>query len=95
MILACSCISSGVSGSRQERKDTTQRLGILSFRPEGPLFYANVERMEDLVSGIWESRRAQLAGVLRSRSGSTKWRFPPVLWLGGRNAEHSLHTEST
>ena len=31
----------------KERTDTTQRPGILSFRPEGPLFYANVERMEE------------------------------------------------
>lgn len=31
----------------QERRDTEQRPGILAVRPEGPLFYANIERLED------------------------------------------------
>ena len=30
----------------QERRDTEQRPGILAVRPEGPLFYANIERLE-------------------------------------------------
>ncbi|CAL1150841.1 unnamed protein product [Cladocopium goreaui] len=31
----------------KERRDTEQRPGILAVRPEGPLFYANIERLEE------------------------------------------------
>ena len=34
------------SAKCQERRDTEQRPGILAVRPEGPLFYANIERLE-------------------------------------------------
>lgn len=30
----------------QERRDTEQHPGVLAVRPEGPLFYANTERLE-------------------------------------------------
>jgi len=43
----------------KERKDTTQRPGILSFRPEGPLFYANVERMEEWLDEMEISASAE------------------------------------
>ena len=40
----------------QERPDTEQRPGILAVRPEGPLFYANIERLE--------AQRKHLCGAL-------------------------------
>jgi len=33
----------------KERRDTEQRPGILAVRPEGPLFYANIERLEEFL----------------------------------------------
>ncbi|CAJ1400177.1 unnamed protein product [Effrenium voratum] len=44
--------------SVKEREDTAQRPGILAVRPEGPLFYANMERLEEWLNEMEISANA-------------------------------------